>query len=365
MKYTLLIFTCLLLSSNFCNAQSKRTPTVIKDGGGFNSEEEWKSHQAKLKMESEKQKLRSQAAKTASKEKLARYNEQLEKEIKEAIERDAKNTIHLVAPDELELSNFEYQMAVAEALKKTNFYSYRSSGMNQEQAYQMVQNDRQMNALGNEISKSVNQIGMLILSGFEQRRLRKESEEKERRARIKQYKEQFKKNLSALNTSNYEFTKNFTKNLDQNFPVTTDNTQLKKRVLATIAGYSDFIYPRSFLGVYNKQLDEIATMLEGKVVSGRRDQTRGFVHQKINSAYFKENTLILDITEQMKQTEADQNTVRPKSKRSPYRPLKYSVRSLIAIDIENNVSSIVRKSIWNNNAKLPNTGFLDNEDFNS
>ena len=92
MKYTLLIFTCLLLSSNFCNAQSKRTPTVIKDGGGFNSEEEWKSHQAKLKMESEKQKLRSQAAKTASKEKLARYNEQLEKEIKEAIERDAKNT---------------------------------------------------------------------------------------------------------------------------------------------------------------------------------------------------------------------------------------------------------------------------------
>ena len=364
MKYTLLIFTFLLLSSNFCNAQSKRTPTVLQDGGGM-TEEELKSHNARLKMEDEKQKLRSQAAKTASKEKLARYNEQLEKETKEAIERDAKNTIHLVAPDELELSNFEYQMAVAEALKKSNFYSYRSSGMNQEQAYQMVQNDRQMDAMGEEISKSVNEIGMLILSGFEQRRLRKESEEKERRARIKQYKEQFKKNQSALNTSNYEFTKNFTKNLDQNFPVTTDNTQLKKRVLATIAGYSDFIYPRSFLGVYNRQLDEIATMVQGNVVTGSRDKTRGFVHQKINMAYFKENTLILDITEQMKQTEADQNTVRPKSKRSPYRPLKYKVRSLIAIDIENNVSSIVRKSIWNNNAKLPNTGFLDNEDFNT
>ncbi|MGK0436855.1 MAG: antitoxin component YwqK of YwqJK toxin-antitoxin module, partial [Flavobacteriales bacterium] len=365
MKYALLIFTFLLLSSNFCNAQSKLTPTVIKDGGGY-SEEELKSRGARLAMRDEKLKIESLAYKTASKEKIAREMERLERDTKESIERDAKNTIHLTGEsDRLELSNFEYQMAVSEALKNSNFYSYRYSGMNEHQAYQMVQNDRQMDAMGEEISKSVNEIGMLILSGFEQSRLRKESEERERRARITHYKKQFTKMQASLKKANGEFTETFKRNLDKNFPVTNDKTQLKKRVLAAIAGYNDYIYPRSFLGVYNRQRDEIATMIEGKVVSGSRDKTRGFVHQKINKAYFKGNTLFIDITEQMKQTEADQNTLRPKSKRSPYRPIKYSVRSIIAVDIENNVSSIIRKSVWSNEAKLPTTSFLSNDDFNT
>jgi antitoxin component YwqK of YwqJK toxin-antitoxin module len=363
MKHTLLIFTFLLLSSNFCNAQSKRTPTVTPDYPSPAEEKAAKARHALFieKLERERQAHFAESARTR-----ALDQERLKQELDEIEKRESeKKTIHLTGSDELELSNFEYQMAVAEALKNSNFYSYRSSGMNQEQAYQMVQNDRQMDAMGEEISKSVNEIGMLILSGFEQRRLRKESEERERRARITHYKKQFTKMQASLKKANGEFTETFKRNLDKNFPVTNDKTQLKKRVLATIAGYSDFIYPRSFLGVYNKQRDEIATMIEGKVVTGSRDKTRGFVHQKINKAYFKGNTLFIDITEQMKQTEADQNTLRPKSKRSPYRPIKYSVRSIIAVDIENNVSSIIRKSVWSNEAKLPTTSFLSNDDFNT
>lgn len=144
MKYTLLIFTFLLLSSNFCNAQSKRTPTVIPDGGGMTAEE-LKSHNARLKMEDKKQKLRSQAAKTASNEKIAKWKSDQKKATEEAIKEDAKNTIHLTGSDD-----------EGDAVKSNYYYYYPTKSQAQLQA---EENSRRTNNAMKNVDDLLNKIG--------------------------------------------------------------------------------------------------------------------------------------------------------------------------------------------------------------
>ena len=352
MKAITLIFTLLLLSSNFCNAQSKRTPTVLPDGGGY-TEEELKSHEAKRKMEDEKQKLRSQAAKTASKEKLAEYNENLEREIKEALDTDAKNTIHLTGSDG-ENENRKREVYEAKLKRDTDYYSYVYSGISGDVAHQMVQDDIRRAENYKNIESGLNAAGMEIIAAFERRAERKLAERDEERKIINDFKKTVVQECSNIKAANNRYETDLFTEVNAKYPITNDIDNNQLRALALISGYQNYLKSRTLKGKFSQSLDEIASMTEGRKVTGSRLNMEGYAKQTINEYNFNENILTIDVTEELIKTEEDKS----------YIPHKYTVRSIIEYDILTDKSKIKRSVVWSNNYAIPSSGYLDNQEFN-
>ncbi|TNJ41908.1 hypothetical protein KFZ70_02795 [Tamlana fucoidanivorans] len=326
MKAKLLFFSFFILTSFLCIAQSE-TPTVVPAESGM-TEEERRAHNARLKMQSEEVKREVEAYKIAEKEKTAKYWEEIERRTKEA--EDAETKIYLTNMDELELSNFEVQMAMHEALKKTNFYSYRYSGISEADSYNMVQQDVQMETSSKQLENSLNALGKSILDGIERKRLEKEAKEREQSNARRSYKENFSQKMKEIDKQNDIFNTAFSKNLDINFPVSSNVVALKKRILAVSAGYQDIYYTSTLRYDYM------------------------IVHQTIQRAYFKGNTLILEVNQEIVKTSLDHDEISP---------IKHTVSSIMTLDFDTNIESIKRKIFWKNSTTIASGNYLPSYKF--
>jgi hypothetical protein len=199
MKNTILLMLLSLSISNFCVAQSKKTATVYIERGG--TKEEAKAHRAKLKIESEKQKLRSQAAKAASKAELAKYNEKLQREIKKAKERDAKNTIHLSPvkkPEDKVDNSYLYSKEYQEYSKKIS--KYTNLGYSETNARHMVMRDAQNKKNETAINNAVYNIAEILTSNKKSKDARKKRQaKKEYLSRKKKIEEEYEEDIRKIN----------------------------------------------------------------------------------------------------------------------------------------------------------------------
>ncbi|MFT6244745.1 MAG: antitoxin component YwqK of YwqJK toxin-antitoxin module [Salibacteraceae bacterium] len=146
--------------------------------------EELKSHNARLKMEDEKQKLRSQAAKTASKEKLAKWKSDQKKATEEAIKEDAKNTIHLTGSDD-----------EGNAVKSNYYYPTKSQAQ-----LQAEENTRRTNNAMNNVNYYLDKIATTNRAKIDARE--KREAELAAEARVQKIQYEYKEELRELRVNN-------------------------------------------------------------------------------------------------------------------------------------------------------------------
>ncbi|GAF02894.1 toxin-antitoxin system YwqK family antitoxin [Saccharicrinis fermentans] len=307
-----------------------------------------------IKEEEKMAETSTSSSKTSTSSSVSKNQNNKENEIREDVTNEDDNGGHDNDESDDDERDYEAEKAMHDALKKTNYYNYVYSGIDQDAAYRMVQDDINRELHYKEMESSLNALGSSVYSLFENRANRKEAERASERVRKKAYKDELNAKIARISKANSKFRTDLMQEIDANYPLSSNVEQMKMRIRAIIYGYDNYIYPRNFRGRYDPHLDQIASMVEGRPVTGSREDVRGYAQLKINKVWFKGEVLNIDVSEEMVETEADVT----------YAPHKYMVRSLIAYNVVTNTSDIKRRIIWANETALPQSGWLNNSDFN-
>lgn len=243
--------------------------------------------------------------------------------------------------------NREASRARAEALKKTDYYHYVYSGINKDDAYRMVQEEKQREQDYKEMRTSLNALGTSVVSYFQNKAKDKEAERINQRKEQKAFKEVLNEKIDRISSANSKHDTELKEYADTHYPL-TKNIEVKeliklqkKRILAIINGHHNVYYPRTFKGNHNSWTE--------------REKIHGYVQQKINKAWFKGNVLHIDVSEELIETEADLT----------YAPYRYIADVLISYDFDTDRSEIKRRLIWSDQTAIPKSGWLSNNDFNN
>jgi antitoxin component YwqK of YwqJK toxin-antitoxin module len=191
MKYKLLLIVLSLSIPNFGIAQTKKTATVRQDGQKTNAKEI--SDRAALdKKRQDKLKTDRLAEKTATRERIAKWKRDTKRATKEAQEKDAKNTIHLV-PQPLSEADYSYMYSKEYQEYSKKISKYKNLGFNETKSRNMVKRDAQNKKTETAIIGAVNNIAAILF----------EYDEEAQNRRIKKKKERIRKRKEGVKVKEY------------------------------------------------------------------------------------------------------------------------------------------------------------------